>query len=98
MKRIWTALLALCLLLPCAAHALETRDASGVTENDGWLLGDIVGANAENGEAALALRVDCPVPPDFTPAQRAVLTTEWRTFDEAAVGEAVRATGADWRN
>ena len=98
MKRIWIALLALCLLLPCAAHALETRDASGVTENDGWLLGDIVGANAENGEAALALRVDCPVPPDFTPAQRAVLTTEWRTFDEAAVGEAVRATGADWRN
>ena len=71
MKRIWTALLALCLLLPCAAHALEARDATGVNENDGRLRGDIVGTNAENGEAALALRVDCPVPPDVTPAQRA---------------------------
>ena len=98
MKRIWTLLLTLCLLLPCAAHALETRDASGVTESGGRLQGDIVGLSAESGEAALALRVDCPVPADFAPEQRAVLTAEWRTFDEAAVGEAVRATGANWQD
>ena len=57
MKRIWTLLLTLYLLLPCAAHALETRDASGVTESGGRLQGDIVGLSAESGEAALALRV-----------------------------------------
>lgn len=95
MKRIIAALLAACLL-PCAALASEARDASGVTETDGRLRGDIVGTGAEGGQ--LALRVDCPLPADFAPEQRAVLTTEWIVPDEAAVGEAMRATGADWRD
>ena len=96
MKRAWTYLLVLCLLLPCAADAAKARDASGVTVSGGRLWGDIVGVSGESGETALALRVDCPVPPEFTPEQLAVLTTEWIVPDETAVGEAMRATGADW--
>lgn len=96
MKRAWTYLLVLCLLLPCAADAAKARDASGVTASGGRLRGDIVGVSGESGETALALRVDCPVPPEFTPEQLAVLTTEWIVPDETAVGEAMRATGADW--
>ena len=96
MKRAWTYLLVLCLLLPCAADAAKARDASGVTASGGRLRGDIVGVSGESGETALALRVDCPIPPEFTPEQLAVLTTEWIVPDETAVGEAMRATGADW--
>lgn len=96
MKRAWTYLLVLCLLLPCAADAAKARDASGVTASGGRLRGDIVGVSGESGETALTLRVDCPVPPEFTPEQLAVLTTEWIVPDETAVGEAMRATGADW--
>ncbi len=84
---------ALCLLLPCTADAAKARDASGVTASGGRLRGDIVGVSGESGETALALRVDCPVPPEFTPEQLAVLTTEWIVPDETAVGEAMRATG-----
>lgn len=98
MKRIWTVLLAACLLLPCAARGVEVRDASGIIESDGWLRGDIVGVNAESGETALALRVDCPLPPDFSPEQQVVITTEWLVPDAAAVGDAMRATGAHWRD
>ena len=76
MKRAWTYLLVLCLLLPCAADAAKARDASGVTASGGRLRGDIVGVSGESGETALALRVDCPVPPEFTPEQLAVLTTD----------------------
>ena len=43
MKRAWTYLLVLCLLLPCAADAAKARDASGVTASGGRLRGDIVG-------------------------------------------------------
>ena len=96
MKRIGTAFLILCLLLPCAAQAGEVRDASGVVQDGGRLRGDIVGTSPETGETALALRVDCPAPPDFAPEQLAILTTEWVAPDEAAVGRAMRATGADW--
>ena len=98
MKRIWTVLLAACLLLPCAARGVEVRDASGVIESDGWLRGDIVGVSAESGETALALRVDCPLPPDFLPEQLAVITTEWIVPDASAVGDAMRETGAHWRD
>ena len=57
MKRAWTYLLVLCLLLPCAADAAKARDASGVTASGGRLRGDIVGVSGESGETALALRV-----------------------------------------
>ena len=40
MKRAWTYLLVLCLLLPCAADAAKARDASGVTVSGGRLRGD----------------------------------------------------------
>ena len=89
MKRAWTYLLVLCLLLPCTADAAKARDASGVTASGGRLRGDIVGVSGESGETALALRVDCPRPPEFTPEQLAVLTTEWIVPDETAVGGAI---------
>ena len=63
MKRAWTYLLVLCLLLPCAADAAKARDASGVTASGGRLRGDIVGVSGESGETALALRVDSPRTP-----------------------------------
>ena len=49
MKRAWTYLLVLCLLLPCAADAAKARDASGVTASGGRLRGDIVGVSGESG-------------------------------------------------
>lgn len=95
MKQIVCMILA-CLLLFSVALAGE-RDASGVAERDGRLVGTIIGLNEQNGQMEPALWVDCECPDAFTDDQLAVLSTEWIELDEQKLREAVSATGGTWR-
>lgn len=95
MKHIFCAMLA-CLLLFSTALAGE-RDASGVTEKDGRLVGTVTGLNEQSGQIEPALWVDCEYPGTFTDDQLAVLNTEWIELDEQKLRNAVSATGGTWR-
>lgn len=98
MKRVLAVIMA-CLL--CAGGALaeiEQRDATGVSASDGRLTGAVVGLGREADRMEEALYVDCPVPENFTAEQLVEITAEFTALDTAAIGSAVRATGAAWRD
>lgn len=72
----------------------EDIDVSGVEEINGRLVGVVkLPAATVYGSPTAQLRVDCPLPPDFTQEQRAVLRVSHRPISKRELRSAMRAIG-----
>lgn len=68
-------------------------DLSGIAEKDGRLSGSVTTFRPKADPRVL--RIDCPVPAEFTPEQLQAITVEYRKFNKTALADALNAVGTD---
>lgn len=78
----------------CAHWKPEDVDVSGVREENGRLVGVVkLPAVDKYGRPAAELRVDCPMPTDFTAEQRVMLHVRYKKLSKQDVCDALKALG-----